>query len=182
MSYGYDQYLSIHRSNVKKGLDWIRDNLPELLNGEESKNHDYEWQIGLNHDHSKNNPEEYSAYDAYFYGGNKSYKVVKDYKKAWLTHIHNNPHHWQYWVLINDDPQEAETLIEMPDNYILEMVCDWWSFSWKTGDLNSIFPWYEKRKEYIKLHPDSRKTLESILDKIKLKLENGIDKKKGGLL
>lgn len=31
MSYLYDQYLTNHKSNVKKGFDWIRDNLPELI-------------------------------------------------------------------------------------------------------------------------------------------------------
>jgi len=35
--------------------------------------------------------------------------------------------------------------------------------------------WYEQRKKYIKLHPNSRKTLDSILDKIKTKLEEHRD-------
>ena len=59
------------------------------------------------------------------------------------------PHHWQYWVLINDNPEEGEVLIEMPYNYILEMICDWWAFSWAKGNLNEIFPWYEERKRII---------------------------------
>ena len=42
--------------------------------------------------------------------------------KAWLLHIHRNPHHWQYWVLINDNPEEGENLIEMPYNYIIGLV------------------------------------------------------------
>ncbi|MDD2300071.1 MAG: DUF5662 family protein [Fermentimonas sp.] len=167
MSYLYDQYLTNHKSNVKKGFDWIRDNLPELMNQE----FDLEHQMCFAHDHSKTEKDEYDAYDAYFYGGNKSYSVVQDFNKAWLLHIHRNPHHWQYWILINDNPEEGEILIEMSYNYILEMICDWWAFSWSKGNLNEIFPWYEQRKNYIKLHPNSRDTVEFILNQLKIKLK-----------
>lgn len=63
MSVAYSKYLDQHFRNVYNGYDWIRDNLPDVLNGE-----DYEIQIRSNHDHSKFSPEEYSAYDKYFYG------------------------------------------------------------------------------------------------------------------
>lgn len=167
MSVAYDQYLTQHKANVKKGFDWIRENLPELVIGE----YDYEWQIGMAHDASKTNPDEYEAYDAYFYGGNRSYAVVQAFNKAWLMHIHRNPHHWQHWVLINDEPDEGEILIEMPYNYILEMICDWWAFSWAKGDLTEIFKWYEEHKDYIKLHEASRRAVEINLAMIKEKLE-----------
>lgn len=171
MSYQYDQYLNQHKSNVKKGFDWIRDNLPHLI----KDGFDFEWQLGLNHDYSKTEKDEYDAYDAYFYGGNRSFSVVQEFKKAWLLHIHRNPHHWQYWILINDDPEEGEVLIEMPYNYILEMICDWWAFSWAKGNLDEIFAWYEERKKYIKLHPNTRETVDSILNHLKLKLEENHD-------
>ena len=167
MSYEYDLYLEIHKSNVRKGLEWIRNNLPELLKDVK----DGEWFIDFAHDASKTEEDEYSAYDAYFYGGNRSYSVVQEYQKAWLIHLHRNPHHWQYWILINDNPKEGEVILEMPYEYIIEMICDWWSFSWKKGDLTEIFRWYEERKEYIKLHPNTRKQVEYILDEIKKKLE-----------
>ena len=167
MSIAYDQYLTQHKANVKKGFDWIRENLPELVIGE----YDYEWQIGMAHDASKTNPDEYEAYDAYFYGGNRSYAVVQAFNKAWLMHIHRNPHHWQHWVLINDEPDEGEILIEMPYNYILEMICDWWALSWAKGDLTEIFKWYEEHKDYIKLHEASRRAVEINLRIIKEKLE-----------
>jgi hypothetical protein len=106
-----------------------------------------------------------------FMGVYKSYSVVQDINKAWLLHIHRNPHHWQYWVLINDNPEEGENLIEMPYNYIIEMVCDWWAFSWAKGDLTEVFKWLDEHKDYIKLHPNSRKTVESILAQIGDKIE-----------
>ena len=170
MSLAYDLYLEQHRGNVAKGFKWIQENLPDLLipiNGVS-----YEHQICYCHDLSKDDEEEYNAYDAYFYGGNRSYQVVKDFNYAWLHHIHNNPHHWQYWVLINDNPDEGEIIMDMPYNYIVEMICDWWAFSWKDKKLNEIFEWYEEHKEYMKLSDTTRHTVETILIRIKEKLED----------
>lgn len=171
MSYDYDRYLEKHKENVKKGFEWIRDNFPDLV--ESIPN--LEWQIGFAHDQSKSESDEYEAYDAYFYGNNKSYQVVQDYRKAWLLHLHRNPHHWQHWILINDDPEEGEIILEMPHNYILEMVCDWWAFSWAKGNLQEIFKWYDEHKGYMKLHPNTRKNVERILNRIQEKLDTEND-------
>lgn len=167
MSYQYDQYLTKHKENVKNGFDWIRNNLPDMIKDIPN----LEWQCCFAHDQSKSESDEYEAYDAYFYGNNKSYQVVQDYRKAWLLHLHRNPHHWQYWVLINDDPKEGEILIEMPINYIWEMICDWWAFSWAKGNLHEIFKWYDEHKKYMKLHTNTRKKVEDILGRIKEKLD-----------
>ncbi len=167
MSYQYDQYLTKQKENVKNGFDWIRNNLPDMIKDIPN----LEWQCCFAHDQSKSESDEYKAYDAYFYGNNKSYQVVQDYRKAWLLHLHRNPHHWQYWVLINDDPKEGEILIEMPINYIWEMICDWWAFSWAKGNLHEIFKWYDEHKKYMKLHTNTRKKVEDILGRIKEKLD-----------
>lgn len=174
MSREYDLYLIEHRENVKKGFDWIKRNLPILLKPVDDMGV-LEWHIGYCHDSTKDDPEEYDAYDAYFYGGNRSYEVVQKFNYAWLRHIHNNPHHWQHWVLINDDPKEGEIVMDMPYNYIIEMICDWWTFSWANGDLTEIFTWYEECKDHIKLSPKTRIIVEDILDKIKgeLSVERG---------
>ena len=170
MSAQYDLYLQHHRSNVHKGFKWFQQNLPELLVDGVG------WQTEFAHDASKNEPDEYEAYDRYFYGNNKSYQVVQDYRRAWLLHLHRNPHHWQHWVLINDDPKEGEIALDMPYNYILEMICDWWAFSWQKGNLNEIFNWYDEHKDYMKLSPKTRKTVDSILGKMKEKLsETGLE-------
>ncbi len=55
--------------------------------------------------------------------------------------------------------------------YMAEMVCDWWAFSWAKEDLLEIFKWYDEHKDYMKLHPNTRKNVEEILDRIKEKLE-----------
>lgn len=160
MSDQYDRYLDQHRRNVRRGWEFLVDNLPDLFSKVDL--HAMKNQI-LNHDASKNSPEEYDAYDRYFYGGNKSFRVVQDFRKAWLHHIHENPHHWQHWVLINDEPDEREVAIEIPYECIIEMICDWWAFSWQKGDLSEIFSWYDKHYKYIKLAPNTRKIVEDIL-------------------
>ena len=156
MSFQYDQYLANHRANVKRGFDWLCENLPDVTNDIS----DAAWQIEFAHDKSKDKEDEYNAYDAYFYGNNRSYKVVQDYQRAWLTHIHRNPHHWQYWILIHDDMEngELETILEMPYDYIVEMICDWWSFSWQSGNLYEIFKWYE---EHYNMHTRTVTTTDS---------------------
>lgn len=173
MSREYDLYLKEHRENVRKGFSWIRANLPVLLEPVKDTD-DLAWQIGMAHDFSKDDPEEYEAYDAYFYRRNRSFDVVQEFNYAWLKHIHNNPHHWQHWVLINDDPKEGEIIMDMPYNYIIEMICDWWTFSWANGDLTGIFTWYEEHKDYMKLSPATRETVEDILDRMVKKI--GLEK------
>lgn len=171
MSKQYDEYLRNHKANVVKGFEWIKENIPKLLEGCEST---VEWLVTSNHDVTKSHPDEYEAYDKYFYGGNRSYEVVQNFRMAWLHHIHHNPHHWQYWVLINDEPGEGMVILDMPYHYILEMICDWWAFSWAKGDLDEIFHWYDEHKDYMKLSDMTRRTVERILEKIRKKLDDSV--------
>lgn len=178
MSKEYDLYLTDHRRNVQKGWEWMKDHLlPVILPwlkeeyedvGEDILDTD---DLVQYHDESKYNAIEYEPYDAYFYGGNRSRKVVDDFHRAFLFHIHTNPHHWQYWVLIHDEPEEKFEAIEMPIIYILEMICDWWSFSWREENLMEVFNWWAKNENYITLHKKTRKTVERILDEMKKILE-----------
>lgn len=176
MSWDYDSYLYAHKQNVVKGYHWMVINLPHVISNVSAN---FEDNILNKHDESKKLNEEYSAYDAYFYGNNKSNKVVSDFNIAWLHHIHNNKHHWQYWILFDDELNgNAYKTIEMPYDYIVEMICDWWSFSFKINNLYEIFNWYDKHKDTIILHQKSRKTVEYILREIHDvldKMENDIE-------
>lgn len=172
MSQAYDHYLSTHKKNVLTSYYWIKDNLPEIIDIYPNVI-DLEDQM-RNHDTSKSQRDEYHPYDAYFYGNNKSEKVNEEFNRAWLLHIHRNPHHWQYWILVHDDDHE-DTVLPMPYNYILEMICDWWAFSWTQENLYEIFDWYEKRKEHIRLDSRTRTIVEDILKQIREKLKE-IDK------
>ena len=169
MSKEYDIYLKEHRENVAKGFYWLEKNIPELFENL-PKDVDVMQQIVFAHDHSKDAPNEYEAYDNWFYG-NQSYAAKQAFEEAWLIHIHNNPHHWQHWVLIFDDPDEPTTYIPIPLEYIIEMICDWWAFSWKDGNLYEIFDWYTKHAPHIQMNDESREQVEHILQKIKDKLD-----------
>lgn len=167
MSKQYDQYLKMHKENVTKGFEWLEEKLPHLIRPDLNTR----WHVTMAHDSSKTDLEEYDAYDKYFYGRNRSYSVVQNFNRAWLHHIHHNPHHWQHWILINDDPKNGDTCLEMPHNYVIEMICDWWAFSWQKGNLYEIFNWYNEHKDYIKFHNNTRKLVESILAQIKEQLQ-----------
>ena len=171
MSWMYDDYLREHRAGVRKAYDWLVENMADELDA------DALTKAGQNiahHDESKESVEEYGPYDEYFYGRNKSAAVKTNFNKAWLHHIHQNPHHWQHWVLIEDDDPSGYVCIEMPPEYVYEMICDWWSFSWKSGNLMEIFDWYEEHKS-MKLHPKTFVEVISILGLMRKILESRAD-------
>ena len=113
----YNQYLDQHIGNVQRGYEWLKENLPEVLS-EDNYVHETSYYGELDdiidqHDKSKYNkiPDaenyydlacEWDAYNDYFYG-EKTPEVESAFNKAWLAHIHANPHHWQHWLLQHDD-------------------------------------------------------------------------------
>lgn len=175
MSLEYDEYLKAHVHAVNEGLLWMIDNLPLTLFG--FTDDAISIALSSSHDESKWTTNEYPFYDAYFYGGNRSHQVVTNFDYAWLNHIHRNPHHWQYWILFEDDPNSGKPYkaLEIPKHYVLEMIADWWSFSWRKGNLGEIFDWYEDHRKKIILHPKSRALVETVLEALKQKLEE-VDK------
>lgn len=168
MSRRYDEYIDKHKENVLKAFRWLEENdILKDFSREEIQTALYFCEYV--HDQSKYEEEEYDAYDQYFYGS-RSYQVVEDFNYAWLHHIHNNPHHWQYWVLINDNPNEGEIILDMPDRFIIEMVCDWMSFGIGKDNIGEIFEWYHEHGPYMKLSENTRKKVDDILGKIKERL------------
>lgn len=179
MSVEYDRYLSEHIGGVQKGWEWMEANLlPKMSDWIKANYKADEFdpidifemrELVKNHDASKTEPDEYYFYDDYFYlsKDNRSSEVVNNFHRAFLIHMHRNPHHWQYWVLTSDNAGEPERYIEMPLPYIFEMICDWWSFSWRSGDLTEIFKWWDEHKTHIRLHKKSRRTVEKILEEMK---------------
>ena len=179
----YNQYLDQHIGNVQRGYEWLKENLPEVLSEDNYINETSYYgeldEIIEQHDKSKYKkiPDvenyydlacEWDAYNDYFYG-EKTPEVESAFNKAWLAHIHANPHHWQHWLLQHDD--EGLEALEMPYVFIIEMIMDWWSFSWKSDKLDEIFDWYNKHKSGIIFNSKTREVVESILDKIKEKLD-----------
>ena len=172
MSKEYDLYLMKHMNSVNIAFKWLKKYLPELVADVTHIS---------SHDISKYSIEEYNAYDDYFYGEEHTEEVEKAFNLAWLHHIHNNPHHWQHWVLINDDPDLGIMALDMPYDYIIEMIADWWSFSFKTGNLYSMFDWFDEHVNYMILSDKTQKIVIDILVAIKRKLEElGYEPKKLG--
>ena len=158
----YNDILIEHRHNIRKAYSWIKENLPELLIPEYS----YLWNIYY-HDESKLSYNEYQAFNEFtFY--ERTEDVINKYRRAQLEHRHKNPHHWEYWVLQTSDT--PPTPLDMDYPYIIEMICDWWSFSWAADNLFLIFYWYDKHKDNIMMSDKTRTTVEDILDKIYNKL------------
>ncbi len=179
MSLQYREYLKEHIENVGKAYEWLCENLPGMIYPFVNRAV-MDAQIA-SHDFSKLLPTEYNPYYDYFYGNKKTKEIKDKFNYAWLNHIHTNPHHWQHWVLINDDPEEGTIALDMPYCYIIEMICDWWSFSWKSGNLREIFDWYKDNGPNMFLSEQTRRTVGDILQKISNKLkemeENKLDGK-----
>jgi len=156
MSREYNEYLSEHRRNVRRALNWLVHN--DIV--------DTEMLGAFNiHDESKDSEAEYGPYDRYFYGSG----AQEEFDYAWLHHIHNNPHHWQYWLLHEDDGDVKA--LDMPEKYLIEMICDWWSFSFKSGNLYEIFDWYKEHKDSMILSKNTRKLVETYLDDLRFALD-----------
>ena len=164
----YEEYLHNHIDAVKNAFDWICKNLPELVAEYDA---DVLAEHICAHDYSKWDDEEYFAYCEYFYGKEeKSTEVLEEFDYAWLHHQHNNPHHWQHWLLREDDGNVKP--LEMPYLDVLEMVCDHWAFSWVKGDMYEVFNWYSSNKPKMVMNENTKALYESILDKIKNKLDS----------
>lgn len=161
MSQKYNDYILEHVENVKKAFDFLKKN--KVITSEDCNLTKVEKQINQ-HDMSKWCDAEYMAYDKYFYG-EKTAKVKEDFDLAWLHHQHENPHHWQHWVLVNDD--DGSRALEMPKETAIEMICDWMSFSIKVNKLNEVLEWYDNHKKTMILHKETKKFVENILDKYK---------------
>ncbi len=139
---------------------------------------------GLLHDLSKFRPSEFIPYARFFYDTDGSKKTVREksgyYKPtdtgnaafdyAWLLHQKRNKHHWQWWILPEDEG--GVKLIEMPCIYIREMICDWLGAGRAQGaeDWRNPRRWYEINKGKMQLHPHTRFILESSLRSAKRRM------------
>lgn len=105
------------------------------------------------HDLSKWSDEEFIPYANNFYGDDST-KDKNEFDRAWLHHIHNNPHHWNHWIL-------RDKALEMPERFAMEMICDWVGMAaTRTGDMTD---WLISSSSGILLHQKTASFVESIL-------------------
>lgn len=129
------------------------------------------------HDWTKFLPSEWFPYAAYFYGKapaddevRQAYRlgfylkskdeIDTEFDRAWLFHQHRSPHHWQYWMLREDDG--GVKALRMPDRYMREMVADWIGAGQALGKPDTR-AWYEANKQNIFLHPVTLMQVEELL-------------------
>ena len=182
----YDAYLKTHRECVNHAISFFLNRLDKTkLDDILPTLNTYELMINVcRHDASKNSQEEYNAYDDYFYADKRTPEILQAFDYAWLHHLHNNPHHWQYWILKEDEGSVFNNSmivkpLEMPDIFILEMLADWWSFSWRNflsshdkNDLYEVFNWYNEHTDKMLLHENTKKKVEDILGLLRETLDN----------
>lgn len=140
---------------------------------------------GIMHDINKFRLSSILPYAKYFYLKNGQGKLIRDatgyydaaqtgddsFDLAWLHHQHTNKHHWQYWCLpttksINNQP--ICRLLDMPEMYIIEMLCDWRGAGRTQGTnpdggWKGIYDYYVKNRDHMYITANSRFLLESII-------------------
>jgi hypothetical protein len=88
-------------------------------------------------------------------------EINKAFAYAWNIHQKINSHHWQYWVLLNDDG--TTKVLDMEIHAILEMFCDWWSFSWKENNPREILVFYKYNRDKMQLSEYTQNIVEKLL-------------------
>jgi hypothetical protein len=146
------KYIEEHKANVSKFADWLEENLPELFDDIDLEAFH---EIIEEHDDSKFSEEEFEPYAQKWFGDGEK---TLEYEEAWKHHWMNNEHHPEFWL--GED---------MPYIYILEMLCDWGSFSIKSGNMKELSDFYynEARDDEEKnISDNTKKIIEEILEKI----------------
>lgn len=126
---------------------------------------------GIIHDLSKFRPCEWIPYANYF-GDRPPIDPKKGYYKptttgddafdfAWLQHQKLNDHHWQWWILPEDNG--GVKILPMSKVAGQEMMCDWIGASKAQGrgGMSSVAEWYEENKHKMQLHRNTSIWIES---------------------
>jgi hypothetical protein len=145
----YARYVARHKFGVLVGAYLVRAGV---------------W-AALVHDLSKLLPDEWGPYARNFYQADGSPRRGEpedsEFKLAWWLHQRRNPHHWQHWLLRNDDG--TLTPIPMPEPVVREMVADWIGAGMAIAGTLDPSGWYEHSREKMVLADETRELVESIL-------------------
>ena len=160
----YRKYVETHIDNVKQSFDWISSNCPEVF---ADCDMEYLSREIDEHDLSKYSEEEFYPYARYFYLDKNNPVYKKEFDKAWNHHQKTNKHHWEYWVMRED---EKTIPLDMPVEEIAHEICDWMSFGFKNGNLLDIGSYYQMNKDRMLMSPKTRKSLEERLQLLVYKI------------
>ena len=154
----YRKYIEEHKGRVSQFADWLKENLSELFDEVDSDAFD---EIIKEHDESKYSEEEFEPYAQKFYKQDeygKPLEYIPGWDEAWKHHWAHNEHHPEFWL--GED---------MPYIYILEMLCDWGSFSIASGNMKELSDFYYNKArddEEKNLSDNTKIIIEEILEKI----------------
>jgi hypothetical protein len=120
------------------------------------------WRLVI-HDWSKTSLAEWLPYVRSFYGKQgRTPEVRAAFDAAWLHHQHRNPHHWQHWLLREDDGDTKA--LRMPPKLVREMVADWMGAGRAITGRWEVATWYAANAHKMILHPDVRAQVESLIE------------------
>lgn len=134
------------------------------------------WQ-GLTHDLSKYSPTEFLV-GAKYYQGNRSPNAAEreqcGFSLAWMHHKGRNRHHYEYWSDMSPVTKRYEA-VPMPRKYLVEMVMDRRAACMVYEGANytdgSALAYFEKSRERLLMHEQTRQELGYILTMLKEKGE-----------
>ncbi len=119
------------------------------------------------HDLSKLRPfAEFIPYAKAFYNehGEPEYTDSPEFDRAWLEHQHANPHHWEYWVLVQlDDDTLTTSALEIPPVYVKEMAADIIGSGKSIDNALSALDYLNKIDDRIAIHPISKIDLRQLV-------------------
>lgn len=149
MSKEYYKYVKNHIKAVNEAAEWLWENgiLDEKVSFPD-------------HDLSKYSKEEYGPYDRHFYPEVAGPEEVGEFEAAVRHHYAVNPHHPQYWLGEDGIPQD------MPERYVVEMVCDLMSFGIARNNPAEIADYYLRNGDKMPLSPKTRARLEWYIGEI----------------
>lgn len=117
------------------------------------------------HDTSKFSLQELPYYVRNFHGDKRD---PDGFAKAWLHHIHHNPHHWQHWIFPDGFAPKGSCVeggcVEMPQEYAIEMIADWMGASMAYTGSWDMAEWLSKNTSKIRVHSETARYLTRALD------------------
>ena len=169
----YKEYIHTHRLNVQKAWDNMKNNSECLNYIQNSFNYASIDAIIecidnciKNHDLSKFSKEEFDAYRKNFYPISPEEKEenLVAFDKAWVHHYTNNMHHWNWWA-------ETNNKNSMPLIYVIEMLCDWMSFSLKNPE-STAYKWWMDNQDKMVMSDGTKKLVNKYIEYFKEPLKS----------
>lgn len=119
----------------------------------------------ITHDLSKFLPSEFFPYARTYYtqDGTPTFIDSIELDKAWLLHQRRNRHHPNYWTYIDDGGVIHS--IDIPDEYILEMIADWLTMEQTIPGSASAAAYYLKIRHVAYFHKNTDQKIINLLMK-----------------